>query len=69
MNDLKIEFFEKALERVREIRQNLEGLAEDAKKAGVDDQPFDLWRKRLDRWEHHFQGRILKVRETKGTQG
>ena len=60
MNDLKIEFFEKALERVREIRQNLEGLAEDAKKAGLDDLPFDVWRRRLDRWERHFQGRIFE---------
>jgi hypothetical protein len=67
MNDLKIEFFDKALARVRQIRQDLEGLAEDAKKAGVDDLPFAIWRKRLDRWEHHFQGRILKVRNAKRT--
>jgi hypothetical protein len=60
MNDRRIKFFENALERVREIRQNLEGLAEDAKKAGVDDLPFDVWRRRLDRWERHFQGRIFE---------
>ena len=60
MNDLRIEFFEKALGRIREIRQKLEGLAEDAKKAGLDDLPFDAWRRRLDRWERHFQGRILE---------
>jgi hypothetical protein len=65
MNGLKIDFFEKALERVREIRQNLDGLAEDAKKAELDDLPFEIWRKRLDRWERYFQGRLLKVRDAK----
>jgi hypothetical protein len=69
MYDPKIEFFEKAVELVREMKQNLEGLALDAKKAGLDDLPFDIWSKRLLRWEKHFQGRILKVHgDGKGTR-
>ena len=68
MNDLRIEFFEKALERVREIRQNLEGLAEDAKKAGLDDLPFDVWRRDWTAGSATFKVGFLKVSDPKRTK-
>jgi hypothetical protein len=67
MSDLKIDFFENGLERIREMKRNMEDFAEDAKTAGLSDLPFDDWRKKLDRWERHFQGRILQIRDADRT--
>ena len=63
----EIAFFEAALERVREMRANMEGLAEVLDKAGLTGLSFDTWRGKLVDVEHQLQTKIDRLRNAHRT--
>lgn len=54
-------FFETCIERIREIRTNMEALAAEAVKIGLPNASFNRWRASLDRQEKGFQAKLDRL--------
>ncbi len=55
-------FFEAGVERIREMRGNMEAMAAEAVKADMPDSSFDEWRAALNRQEKGFQAQVDRLR-------